>query len=354
MRKIASFFLLLLFTISLFSCSDKNEIKAKNSELLLFEAEELFTLREFDGAEKLILEAVAKLDDVVKAAPEDVDYRLLRARAYFLLFQSKNILTLENAPQRPRSLVRIAEASSYVGYDSTIPSAESDLKAALNTREEFSKEEEAITRGMLAAVYRLTPFTASKADTQYLKAIEATRSWLMELEKPQEERKKKRFAIKNAQEMLVSLQMSRVEVNLLLEKWPTALSVLESIMGGRDLKYFSLQFNLLENKISSILKRLEENKEYAKESRAGKLLDFIKRSRKTKNSQGKEVSSTLNTLETELLQTEEILTTVKNNLIYRVICYYHLGQKENLRRANQILKSYYPNIATRLSTALER
>ncbi|MFT5318650.1 MAG: hypothetical protein ACI8RA_001918 [Chlamydiales bacterium] len=336
------------------SCGKNEDGKAAKGVFLLNEAEFLIQSREFTPAEAKILNALEVLNAVIKNTPENVDYRLYRSRAHILLFESQNILTIERAPERPRSLVKIPDAWEYVDYDKTIALAEEDLRYILNLQENITPKQEASARAMMGNIYRLDIGKALEADEYYQKAISATRNWLGELETSKTRLDPHTYDIQRANRQIDDLQVARIEVLLLAEKWATALSLLEEMMAGQDFKYFSVQYTLLENKIASLFDRIEERKEHNKETRAGKLKKFLDESRSKKRKDDDGGLSSFTPIELEIMKTEEILAATKNNLIYRTICYHNLGMQEELSIAHGILFSFYPDIDAQLTLSLHQ
>lgn len=335
------------------SCSNNGHAKASYGSAYLGEAEALLEGREFQKAEEMALKALDHYNQALLAEPNNVDFLLVRSRIYFTLFRCKNTLIIERAPEQPRSLVKIPEQWEYIDFDQTLTLAEGDLKKVINSSESLPLEQEAAARGLLGNIYRLSKTSAKLADAQMEKSIEATKRWITELQNPQKKLESHTFKIKRARKQLEEMSMARVEVLLLDGQWSTALNILEQVVAGPDLKYFSIQFNLLENKITGFLNKLKENQEHTKTSREGKLMRYLEKARSKKAEEG-DVFYQYNSTELELLQTELQLTLIKNNLIYRIICYHHLRHKENLQQAHNILRSFYPDIDAKLTLALQQ
>lgn len=353
MNRIKQSFLLIIFAFTLFSCeSKKNDIKAAHSIALLNEAEYMLDIREFGESESKVIEALEMLAPIISKNPTNIDYLLLRSRAYYLLFSSKNTLVIENSPEQPQSLVRIPEMWNYIDYDTTILLAKKDIEEILKQGKSATLEQKVAARAMLGNIFRLNPSTCLKAYEQYQKAVDASKKLLHDLEHPKNKLEQKNLAVARVKEQTQALRTSQVEVLLLAREWKKSLSILESMMAGEDLKYFSVQFTLLENKIAALQTRLKESTRYNKESREGKLNRLLEkvRKKKRKDVQGFEK---YNPIEIELIKTERSLVSMKNNLIYRIICYHHTKQNARLQRAHNILRSFYPNLDEKITEALK-
>jgi hypothetical protein len=352
MNHLKKIFLVLAILILAVSCGKRGEDKASKGVYLLNEAEFLLESRDFNQPKEKILQALAIFDEIIKEYPDKVDFLLYRARAYILLFQNDNALTIERAPERARSLVKIPNTWEYSNYDQTILKAEDDLQHILNLRDSISNKQEASARAMMGNIYRLNVDKAGEADEYYQKAIAATKRWRTELESTKTRLDSHTYDIQRAVKQIELLETARVEVSLLAENWGTALSILEDTMAGQDFKYFSVQFILLENKIAKLFDRLDANKEEEKETRAGKLKRLLNEVRsKKKDDKG---LAAYNALELEIMKTEEIITDTKNNLIYRIICYHNLGKSDELSISHGILQSFYPDIDAKLTLSLQQ
>ena len=353
MNKVRITLLLFAITVLVSSCTGQHNSQASRGSSLLNEAEYLLETREFQKAENTGFKALEKINLALSSKPHNADYLLLRARSYFLLFLAKNTLVMENAPERPNSLVKIPNFWDYIDFDKTIPLAERDLKAVLDLEKSLSLEQKSAVWGMLGSIYRLNSSTLENSNENYKKAISFIEQWLYDLEHSSSKIKNKSFALERAKKQIQEMKMARVEVLLLAEKWDLALSILQEIMAGDDLKYFSIQYTLLENKISSLLKRLKEIDEHAKETREDKLRRLIAENRKKRHVENG-TSSDLSPIEVELLNVEEKLTFTKNNLIYRIICYHNLRKKKELDETRNILRDFYPDIDEKLNLSLEK
>jgi len=214
-------------------------------------------VRRFDQAEEKALEALEKLNVILVKVPQKVDYRLLRTRAYLTLFMARNILVIENAKIRPRSLVRIPEVYEYKDYDSTIVPAEEELKEIINTIPDLTLEQQGYAHGMLGVIFRLNADTANEADQQYQRAIGAYEGWLREMKRDKPLIGTNQFNINKLENQVRGLIMARAEVSMLAEKWPQALELLEKVMAGQDLKYFEIQFPFYERQIAEMQRKLD-------------------------------------------------------------------------------------------------
>lgn len=339
----------IMICLCLQACDYREHAKAIKSQSQLDTAQESIEQREFLQAEDLIKTAIKSLDELIEKDRDNVDYLLLRARAYYLLFLSKNTLVMERALARPRSLVKLPEFSEYIDFDGSIELSKKDLQRVLILP--AKNEEKAVARSLLGNLLGLDAQGALNADEQYKKAIEHFQEKFYELQENSKIGSQK-FAKEAIEEKIKALMLSRVEVLMLAEEWQKALRILQEHMAGDDLKYFSVHFTLFENKINTLEKRLEDNKKRTAQSREAKLHQVIEKIRQKKLP--KQNLEQFNPIELELLKTEEQLTETKNHLIYRIICYYNSSNEQSLRQSEEILRSFYPEIHAKLRLALEQ
>jgi hypothetical protein len=351
MRHLISTLLLsLLLTIAI-SCSGQDDAKAGRSEALLYEAEQLISSRDFSKSEEKANEAMEKLNALLDSNPENINYLLLRARAFFLTFQSKNILIMENAPENPNNLTRLPELWEYIDFQQTVTKAQEDLKKALGHSDNISPAQEAAARSILAATYMLDSSTAHLADQHYSVAIEVSEKELKKLNAIRKGQRPK-FKINNLERYIEVLEIGRIEANLLKEDWKRSLLLLENMVAGNDLKYFPVQFTLIENRMTELREKWQTSLEHSKDSRGTKLLNYLNKTKKDKSGDSEPTGSSL--FQAEIQQLEGQLTTLKNNLIYRILCYRALGDQKNLLEARNTIKSYYPKIDENLENSFSK
>lgn len=341
--------LVLFLCLCLQACNYREHAKALQSQSQLEQAQTFIDRREFFQAEEMIGKAIKTLDQLLVKESDNVDYLLLRARAHYLFFLSKNITVMERAAPQANSLVKIPQFSEYIDFELNTEPAKKDLQKVLILQSK--NEQRAVARTLLGNLLGLDAQSALDADEQYQKAIFHYKEQSREIDR-ENKIGKRRYAKQEIQEKIKSIMMSRAEVLLLAQEWKKALAVLQEHMAGNDLKYFSVHFTLLENKIHALEKRLEDNKKRSAESREAKLSQVLEKIRQ-KNPE-KSRSEVLNPIELELLSTEEQLTETKNNLIYRMICYFQIKDQKNLKASEEIFRSFYPQLHKKIKIALEQ
>ena len=343
---------LFFWVVLLLGCTFSSEKEGFRCQALLDEAELYIESRQFDLSEEKIAQALERIEDVLSRNPSNIDISLLKTRAYFLLFMTRNTLILEQARIRPRSLVRLPEMYEYRDYAETIIPAKLILQELINTRDkELSYEQRGFIHASLAAIFRLNLATAKEANEQYNLAVAAYRTWLNQLKSPKTKIGSKEINIHRIQKEILDLCMAQAEVNLLQEHWVETLDLLERTKGGKDLKYFSVQFELIEEEIAAITNKCIEEKIKFDQSRGGKLSTAIQKARSSQLSYKDQLICS-SPYEFELRHKRQNLQNVQNNLMYRIICYYHLNQQENLDKSRHILRTYYPELDQRLAALL--
>jgi len=344
-------FLGFLLTLSL-GCSFSSDKEGFRSQALLDEAELYMESRQFDLSDEKINEALKKVKGALSRDPSNIDIALLKARAYFLLFMTRNTLILEQAKIRPRSLVRLPEMYEYRDYPETVVPAKTILEEMINTRDqELSHEQRGFIHSYLAAIFRLNLATAKQANEQYGLAVTTYRTWLNQLRSTKTKIGSKEINTHRILGEILNLSLAQVEVNLLQEQWIEALNLLERTKGNKDLKYFPVQFELIEEEIATLSNKCMKEKIKFDKSRGGKLSAAIQKARHSKLSYKDQLICS-SPYEFDLRQKRHNLQNVQNSLMYRIICYYNLQQQKNLDEARHILRTYYPELDHKLTTLL--
>lgn len=350
LRSTVSIFLLLVL---LCACGRSVDREAQRAQALLNEADLLIDGRMFTDAELKAKEALNKLDHVLQRDETHTDYRLLRIRALMTLFMSRNILTIEQAEIRPRSLVRFPEAEELSDYETTVRPAEQELKAVINGDTPLKFDQAAFAHSTLATIYRLNLNTVKESLWEYDKALKVYDKQLRKLHSEKKQIGSNRFAIMRLENQIRSLQQAKAEVLLLTEDWGTALEVLRKTMAGMDLLYFSVQFDLLEGEIADLENKLSLDESLAEGSRENKLLSSIQSSRQDRKLGQREKLGGKNPYQVELLLRRMQLDDIQNNLLYRIIALYHLEENERLEAARSTLRQYYPGLEAELIQLLK-
>jgi hypothetical protein len=352
MKTFFSLILSVIFLVTLTSCGNIRDTKSAMSESLLNEAEELIDSRQFSQAQDTTHKALEKLNGLILSSPDNIDYRLLRARGYMLLFYTKNTLILENATERTRSFIKMPSISQYDDFAGTVRLAQADVTFILNKGDSITHEQKAAARGFLASTYRLDESSADDADKNYELSILSTRAWLREAKKSASLINKKTYLVARIKKQLQELLQARAEVNIFLERWSDTLTILEETMAHKDLKYFDAQFSLLEKRIAELRSRLTMEKKELTNSREDRLLFLINKAKKERFSRSKK-SKGYKATEAEIIDTMDILINTKNNLIYRIMCYHYLKENDNEEKAHKIMKKHYPSLDIQLVERLQ-
>ena len=334
-------------------CQHAIEREAHRAQALLNEADLLMNARLFNEAEQNAREALEKLEVSLARQPENIDFRLLRVRGWMTVFFSRNILTIEQAPIRARSLVRFPEFSELVDYDTMVKPAENELKALINGPELMSHDQQAFAHSTLAAIYRLNLNTLDHSLREYAKAVEVYQRQLNKLRNDDSNIGSHDFAIMRLENQLRSIKQAESEVFLLKESWTEALAVLQSMMGGTDLKFFSTQFDLWEGKIASLEAKLSLDERLQESSREQRLLLSIQEKKSERNLSKSERLGGKNPYQVELLHSRIQLDQIKNNLVYRIICHFQLKEAATLELARAALRGHYPELDRELIQQLE-
>lgn len=341
-----------LFTLT--ACDGQKKREVAKIQMHLDESELLIEAREFERAVDKTESAIQAIAKFVEKDREDPELLLLQSRAHIDAFIAKNTLIIEKSVPRARSLVQLPALEQYIDYDTHIIFANRALMHVLKQEATLPIDKIIACYASLGTTYRLNESMLKDSVNMYNKAIELS---IKEIEQRKNNTKAKKtkqeISSNTLQRQLDSLKMAQAEVLLTVEEWDSALIALEHMLGGKDLKYFALQFRILENNISDIEKEL--------------LIEFEKKKgnlstiEKLSSEKNKKDSSTpfLNAIgsysnyESALVSTELELNLVQNNLIYRIICYKWLNREIDLKESMNILKQYYPEIAKNLSDSLE-
>jgi len=350
MMKILSFLFSILLLLNT-SCGQQTKQEGHRSQALLDEATLYIEMRQFDHAEEKIAEALKKIEGVLESEPDNIDVQLLKARAYFTQFTVRNLVILEQAQARPRSLIQLPEMYEYRDYEKTIVPAKATLEKVIN-QQTLTPEQRGFAHASLAAIFRLNIETAPKADEHYALAIAAYEKWIQQMKSPKTKLESKEINIHHIRGELLQLRMAQVEANLLAEQWVEALVLLERAMGAQDLKYFPVQFELLEEEIATITNKCLEEKTKFDQTRGGKLAKRVEKSRRSRLSYQDQLTCS-SPYQFELRQRKRDLNIVQNNLMYRMICYHQLNQTGNFERASHILRTYYPELDQQLESMLK-
>lgn len=346
--------LLILICLCFTSCSSVSTKRdLRDLEALLEEGNAQINMRQFGKAEEVGEEALKLASRLAKASPDDVTVQLLWIQADMQLFMAKNVMTFENAPIEEKSLVRMPKLAALIDYEKHLQPAEERLKSLINEKVPLTARQLGFVRGSLAAIFRLSKKTAPEAVGQYRLAIEAYEALLAEKKKKWPRQQSKRVDIHQIEDKVRSLKMSEAEVLLLIHDFGKALTTLQNAMAGEDLKFFSTQFDVMEERLISLRARILEGETYGQNPRSKKLRDTLNRMKKERMTHREWVAEA-NPYRLDLVKTQTNLAETQNNLLYRIICYKQLGQNEKLEEARKILRAYYPEIDSELETFLQK
>lgn len=340
--------------ILLVSCQMASNREAHRAQALLDEAELLMEARQLDKAKESAEMALQKLSNVKKEENPDVlDLRLLEVRAHFTIFMADNLLTIENAEIRRRSLVRFPEPQQYIGWTEHLLVAERILKEIASSEKKLTTDQEGFVHGMLGAILRLNEKTLNSADREYGRAITAYRKQLAEVKANPPKIGSNATTVAHLENQIRSLLMAQAEVKLLAEEWSEALTRLEKAMAGPDLKYFAVQFEILNNSIEEAQAQIDLAIKMRKGSREEKLVQALEAKRQKKLSKREELAS-YNPYRLRLTQARVEESDTVNNLIYRMICYHQLKRRSDFEKALTILETFYPDLSHELEVQLRR
>lgn len=352
MRTFSILFLSLLMLCAFGGCGRAEMRSAAKAQGILDESDLLIEARNFPKARDGAIDAMKKIDDLLAEDPENIAYKLLKVRAHMTIFMTKNILIMENAEPKPRSLVRLPELKDYVDYDLHIGYVEKELKGLLNNSAVLSEDQKAYIHGTLAAVLRLNTKTLAQADQEYAKAQEVYQGMRDKLKNEKKKIGSNEWAITRTENMIRDLQMARSEVDLLAEDWNGALKQLGDAFAGEDLKFFSTHFKIIRSSIASLEAKLEQDELLMIKSREEKLLRKISIQKQKRTLSKTEELAAENPYKLELLQNQLLLSQMQNNLIYRIICYKQLGAADKLQEARDILREFFPDLEEELMKEL--
>ncbi len=349
LSKMTSSLLALFIIFGLSSCNSSDNKDLNKNKALLNEADLYMEFGQMLDAKEKATEAIRNLNLLIAKSPSDISYLLLHARALVTKFLIINSSIISTASLQPKSLIRMPLYNDYIGYDKYIRVAMIDLKKVQEVGTPMKKEQSAALHAMLASIYRLKMDTMSKANLQYKLSIKAYSSYLEEL-KDEKGIGSRSFAIRQVQNQIRLLNLSRAEVKLAMHKWEMALRILQKMMGGADLSFFDITFNKIETKLATL--RQESNSDHERTpEKARAIADIIAKNRHP-DTKAKELAG-YSSYQINIMQAEIELASLKNNLMYRIICYYWLKNESQYEDARVILRKYYPALDSELSQLLK-
>jgi hypothetical protein len=348
-----SILLLSILTLCCFSGCGRAETRAAaKAQGILDESDLLIEARNFPKAREGAIDAMRQIDDLLKANPDNISYQLLKVRAHLIIFMTKNILIIENAEPKERSLVRLPDLNQYADYDLHITYVETELKKILDNGAVLSDDQKAYIHGTLASVFRLNTKTLELSDQEYAIAQEIYQKLRADLKHEKKKIGTNDWAITRAENIIRDLQMARAEVDLLAEKWDEALKQLGDAFAGDDLKFFSTHFKILLSSIASLEAKLQQDELLDIKSREDKLLKSIATEKRKRTLSKTDKLAAENPYRLEMLQNQMLLNQMQNNLMYRIICYKQLGDGKRLKEAREILHEFFPELEEELMKQL--
>lgn len=331
-------------------CSPTSDKDLTKNRALLDEADLYMEFGQLSEAKSKASEVIKNVSFLIAKQPSDISYLLLHARALLTKFLITNSSVISNAPLQPKSLVRIPQFNDYIGYDRYILVALIDLKKAQEIGAPLRKDQSAALHAMLASIYRLNMNTMSKANVQYKHAIKSYRAHLLDLKRDKPNVGTNNFAQTQVKNQIRLLTISRAEVKLTMHKWDMALRVLKQMMGGDSLEYFDLMFNKIETKIASL--KDEAIKDHERTPEKAKIIADIVAKKRNPSTKAKELAG-YSAYQINIMQAEIELASLKNNLMYRIICYHWLSLNSKHNDARIVLRKYYPILDSELSHLLK-
>ncbi len=344
---------LLVLCLSLFvsGCGVSVDKEQRQNQIILDEADLYLEFGQRNEALARAHQAIRNLNLLLAESPSESSYLLLHARALLTAFLAKNAPIIQKSPLQPKSLIHMPKKADYIDYDRYVGVALLNLRKAEDIGAPLESEQKAALHAMLASIYRLQMKTMSEANIQYKMAIQAYKNYLYSLEIDQKPLGKKSFAIQQVTNQIRHLILARSEVKIAQHKWQMALDLLQAMMGGDDLAYFDVKFQQLEEKIAE-LQELANREHPRTPDRANAIAKLVAEKREF-DSKAKELASA-SSYKVNLLQTEIELAALKNNLMYRIICYYWLNDMSRYEQARVYLRKYYPSLDAQLSTLLKQ
>ncbi|MDF2550152.1 MAG: hypothetical protein K0S07_1219 [Chlamydiales bacterium] len=324
------YFTLLILFLSV-SCQKSALKEGLSARVNLEEVDLLIGQREFTKAIDKANESLKAIDAILAKNSEEKDYQLLFVKAHLLLFSAKNTGIIENAPIQPKNFVRLPALSDYIDYEKDVLPALAILTRL--SQEKLPLSQQVFVATSIAFIKRLDLQTANEAIDAYNQAL----AHLEVLAVEKKEGKGGAPSLLDIQQEIQSIKAQQVEVYLLQNAFQEALGRLEELAAGKDLLYFSNRFRLLEDKIYEIRSHLHQE--------APPLDDD--RSEQTKLRQE-------NPYRLEFRHLQQELVNLQNNLLYRLICYKQLQQKEEFKQGQEILKSFYPELNEELEALFQR
>ncbi|MDF2578058.1 MAG: hypothetical protein K0S74_1542 [Chlamydiales bacterium] len=339
-------------------CGGQQRREASRIQSLLDESDLLIEARDYNLAKEKGQKAIIDVSKLLEKHPDQIEYLLLRSRAAMVVFMAKNAIILQSAKPQPQSLVALPAKDAYIDYDKDVKMALNDVKVVLGKEDSLSLEQKAASYATLATIYRLDALTMQDAYDAYGKAVNTNLKWKEELRDKIAKGRNTNAPISmtTLDKEIKQLMLSRIEVTLALKNWQKALDLLESNMAKKDLKYFDAQMQILENNIADTQRKLESDFQKEASSKKDKISQQIEEMKKI---QAQKDPSQLHAIgnytnyEVALMDLELELTYIKNNLIYRMICYHNLNMQEEFTEASTILSKYSPVKAKEIVKALK-
>ena len=332
--------LLCLFT----SCNTADKKLAYQSQRLLDKADQLIEHREFDEAYAQTQKAHSQLETLLNKDKTNADYILLLARSNFVAFIAKNTRIIENSPLNSLSLTRLPEVSQYKDYPLFISQGIDSLLELEKNPTLLSFQQKASLHSLLAAMYHLNSKTLDKSISEYERAIQVNREWISDLQSKHSKRQPKGIAINRIRNQIQALKMNQITVYIIQHNWSGGLNKLETLKGKDDLKYFDINLQHQYAHLDDLKNQASQDK---KNSSFSKVKNFF---RKSSTPQKEDINSygSLSLHKVEVLQAKINIAYLKNQLIYRMICYAHLGKTDQLKTCSLILKKYDASLNTEL------
>jgi len=337
----------------LVSCQMAANREAHRAQALLDESELLMEGRELSKAREKAELALSKLTALEPSGgKEETDHTLLEVRAHFAIFMSDNLLTMEAAKIRRKSLVRFADPATYASREEHLAPALLLLRQLIESKVELNVDQSAFVHGMLGAILRLEESSLIEADKEYGKAIRVYQVQLDERKMNPPKIGSNTTSIHRLENQVSSLQMAQAEIMLLAEEWDQALNRLENALAGKDLHYFEVQFEILRDAIKDAEKAIAETDRTREGSREEKLMIALENKRMKEKSR-REALASANPYRMQLTLAKIKSSDAVNNLMYRMICFHQLQRWVDFEQARAILERFHPDLASDLETALK-
>jgi len=318
-------FLVLISLIALMvACQTPQQRSLKKANTMLNMAEIFINLNQLDRARTNTVEAMKIIDSYYRIPSlSNPELEIAYAKAHLTLFEIKNYTVFQSAEYRNPSFTRLPYMNQYIGYKGYVVKAKKTLlQTSKKSKTDLSNLQNGTINHLLGNINSYDLETLSQAEESYSKARSFYQKALSENTdyNIQDQIKKD----------LSRILLAQARMNLLQEKWATALNILESGDIGQNLDGFKAIFENLDNS----KKKAPEKKYSSRQLFWGRW--WKDREEKMKSTQEDDFNLKLQKF---------MLREYQQNLSYRIVCYHNLHKYKHFYLAVKILDQAYPKIA---------